>query len=97
MTSTICWSPFLDSIAGLSQLSADSPARAPIAKAVAASRRAADLTRQLLAYSGRGQFERRSIDLNHLIQENLHLFEVAVPKTVVLRSDLAEPPAADRG
>ncbi len=75
----------------LSQLSADSPARVPIEKAVAASRRAADLTRQLLAYSGRGQFERRPIDLNHLIQENLHLFEVAVPKTVALRSDLAEP------
>jgi PAS domain S-box-containing protein len=75
----------------LTQLSADSPARAPIEKAVAASRRAADLTRQLLAYSGRGHFERRPIDLNRLIQENLHLFEVAVPKNVALRSDLVKP------
>ena len=73
----------------LSLLSGDSPARAPIEKAVTASRRAADLTRQLLAYSGRGQFEHRVIKLNELIQENLHLFEVAVPKTVTLRSDLA--------
>ncbi len=75
----------------LSQLSADSLARIPVEKAVAASRRAADLTRQLLAYSGRGQFERRPIALNHLIQENLHLFEVAAPKNVTLCSDLAEP------
>ncbi|HTP09499.1 MAG TPA: GAF domain-containing protein, partial [Anaerolineae bacterium] len=75
----------------LAQLSVDHPAHAPIEKAVAASRRAADLTRQLLAYSGRGQFERRPIDLNHLIQENLHFFEVAVPKHVALRSDLAVP------
>jgi signal transduction histidine kinase/CheY-like chemotaxis protein len=74
----------------LSLLSADNPARAPIEKAVAASRRASDLTRQLLAYSGRGQFEYRPIDLNRLIQENLHLFEVAVPKNVTLRSELAE-------
>jgi PAS domain S-box-containing protein len=66
----------------LSLLNADSPARASIEKAVTASRRASDLTRQLLAYSGRGQFERRPIDVNRLIQENLHLFEVAVPKHV---------------
>jgi len=75
----------------LSQLNAADPVRSPIEKAVTASRRAADLTRQLLAYSGRGQFERRPIDLNHLIQENLHLFEVAVPKNVALRSSLTDP------
>jgi PAS domain S-box-containing protein len=75
----------------LGQLPAGSPARQPIEKAVSAARRAADLTRQLLAYSGRGQFERRPIQLNHLIQENLHLFEVAVPKNVLLRSELTEP------
>jgi PAS domain S-box-containing protein len=75
----------------LGQLPAGSPARQPIEKAVSAARRAADLTRQLLAYSGRGQFERRSLQLNHLIQENLHLFEVAVPKNVLLRSELTEP------
>jgi PAS domain S-box-containing protein len=75
----------------LGQLPTGSPARHPIEKAVSAARRAADLTRQLLAYSGRGQFERRPIHLNHLIQENLHLFEVAVPKNVVLRSELTEP------
>jgi PAS domain S-box-containing protein len=74
----------------LEQLPTDSAPRAHIEKAVGAARRAADLTRQLLAYSGRGQFQILPVNLNTLIQENLHLFEVAIPKNVHLVSDLAE-------
>jgi PAS domain S-box-containing protein len=74
----------------LAQLPPESPARSPIEKAVKAAERGADLARQMLAYSGRGQFERRPIQLNILIHENLHLFEVAVPKNVQLRMELAE-------
>jgi PAS domain S-box-containing protein len=66
-------------------------AYAHIEKAAKAAKRAADLTRQLLAYSGRGQFEARPLNLNVLIQENLHLFEVAIPKHIHLRSQLAQP------
>lgn len=72
------------------KLPADSPAHANIGKAVKAAERAADLARQMLAYSGRGQFESRPMDLNTLIQENLHLFEVAVSKNVQLHSALAD-------
>jgi PAS domain S-box-containing protein len=74
----------------LAQLPLESPARTHVEKAVKAAERAADLTRQMLAYSGRGQFEMRFVNLNTLIRENLHLFEVAVPKNVQLRSELAE-------
>jgi two-component system, cell cycle sensor histidine kinase and response regulator CckA len=74
----------------MEQLPAESSARSHIEKAVGAARRAADLTRQLLAYSGRGQFQVLPINLNTLIQENLHLFEVAIPKNVRLVSNLAE-------
>jgi len=63
-------------------------ARENIEKAVKAAERAADLTRQLLAYSGRGQFAIRSIQLNELIQENVSLFEVPLPKPVSLRTQL---------
>ncbi len=73
---------------GLSRLPAESPARANLEKAVRAAERAADLTRQMLAYSGRGHFQVTSVDLNALILDNLHLFEVAVPKNVRLRSEL---------
>lgn len=73
----------------LTKLPPDNAARPHVEKAVKAASRAADLTRQLLAYSGGGQFERRPVQLNDLIQDNLHLFEVAVPKNVQLRSELA--------
>jgi two-component system, cell cycle sensor histidine kinase and response regulator CckA len=73
---------------GLSRLPSDSPARANLEKAVRAAERAADLTRQMLAYSGRGHFQVTTVDLNALILDNLHLFEVAVPKNVRLRSEL---------
>ncbi len=73
---------------GLTRLPPESPARANLEKAVRAAERAADLTRQMLAYSGRGHFQVTSVDLNALILDNLHLFEVAVPKNVHLRSQL---------
>jgi CheY-like chemotaxis protein len=58
--------------------------------------RAADLTRQMLAYSGRGHFVVRPTDLNALVRENLPLFEVAVPKSVRLEARLdPDPPLVD--
>jgi PAS domain S-box-containing protein len=80
--------------------SENSPIRTAIEKAVVASRRAADLTRQLLAYSGRGTFEVKPLDLSRLVQENLHLLEVALPKNVELQFDLLPtlpPIEADTG
>jgi signal transduction histidine kinase len=74
----------------LAKLPLESSARNHVEKAVKAAERAADLTRQMLAYSGRGQFEIRLVNLNALIRENLHLFEVAVPKNVQLRAQPAE-------
>ncbi|MCB8943472.1 MAG: response regulator [Ardenticatenaceae bacterium] len=58
-------------------------------KAMQAANRAAELTRQMLAYSGRGKFEITHLQLNSLIEENLHLFQVAMPKYVDLRMELA--------
>ncbi len=72
------------------KLSNESPARPHIEKAVGAAERAADLTRQMLAYSGRGHFETRPINLNSLITENLHLFQASLPKNIHLRSELSD-------
>lgn len=73
----------------LTRLPADpAAARASVEKAVKAAERAADLTRQLLAYSGRGQFAIRALQLNELIHENLELFEVSLPKPIQLRTAL---------
>ncbi len=73
----------------LLRLEADHRARVPLEKAGKAAERAANLTKQMLAYSGRGQFEIRALNLNEVIEENIHLFEVAVPKQMVLRRELA--------
>ena len=74
------------------RLEPDSPAHRNLAKIVTAAERAADLTRQMLAYSGRGHFAIQSLDLNALIEENFHLFAVAVPKNVTFQSTLAPCP-----
>ena len=71
-----------------SRLAPDHPARENLEKAVKATERAADLTRQMLAYSGRGHFQVRPVQLNTVIEENLHLLRVAVSKRVRLASEL---------
>lgn len=50
-----------------------------------AAERAADLAKQMLAYSGRGRFVTSTIDLNLLLEEMLHMLEVSISKNVILR------------
>jgi len=50
--------------------------------------RAADLARQMLAYSGRGRFRQEPVDLNAVVQEITHLLSVGIPKRIQLRLDL---------
>ena len=51
--------------------------------------RAADLTRQMLAYSGKGRFVTRLVDLNQTVEEMTHLLSVSIPKTIALRFHLS--------
>ena len=55
------------------------PAQKHIGHAVTSARSASELTRQLLAYAGKGQFSIESFDLNDLIQKNIHLIKTALP------------------
>jgi PAS domain S-box-containing protein len=71
------------------KLSSEHPAREHIYKAVDAAQKAAALTKQMLAYSGRGQFEVVPINLNALIDENIHLFKASIPKNVQLHARLS--------
>lgn len=82
------------------KLPADSPAIQHINRSIAAAERAADLTRQLLIYSGRGQVERKPINLNDVIQENLPLLKVTIPPHIQLKYHLTArlpPILADQG
>ncbi len=51
--------------------------------------RAAELSRQMLAYSGRGNFVIEPIDLNDVVAEMSNLLEVSISKKATLRCDLA--------
>ncbi len=65
-----------------------SPAHAALRDGIEASRRAADLTRQLLAYSGKGQFQIVPTDLSKHVAELAHLVETTLPTKVQLHLDL---------
>ncbi len=53
-----------------------------------ASLRAADLTRQLLAYAGRGQFHVEYLDLSVHVEGMAHLLEMTLTKQATLQLDL---------
>jgi len=58
--------------------------------------RAADLTRQMLAYSGRGKVRREPLDLNATLKSLTGLFESTVPKRIALDYQFApDLPALD--
>jgi PAS domain S-box-containing protein len=75
----------------LQKLPKESPAVDHITKAIKASERVADLTKQLLAYSGKGKFIIDKIDLNTLVKENVQILEVSIPKTTKLQYELGSP------
>ncbi|HET8900765.1 MAG TPA: PAS domain S-box protein [Holophagaceae bacterium] len=52
--------------------------------------KAADLTRQMLAYSGKGHFITRIVDLNQAVEEMTHLLSVSISKSISLRFDLGK-------
>lgn len=74
----------------LMKLSAESPAIDNLRRIENAASRAADLAKQMLAYSGKGRFVVEEISLNRLIEEMLHLLEVSISKKAFLRLNLDE-------
>ncbi len=80
----------------LNELSPMSAARRNLEEIEKASRRAAELAKQMLAYSGKGRFVVEPIDPNELVEEMAHLLEVSISKKAVLKYNFAEnPPTFD--
>ncbi len=67
-----------------------SPAHKYIQNIESASLSAADLCRQMLAYSGKGQFVIKPVNLTELIEGMGKLIEVSIAKSIVIRYQLAE-------
>jgi signal transduction histidine kinase/CheY-like chemotaxis protein len=59
-----------------------------IKEVIKCAERAANLTRQLLAYSGKGQFVVRDLDVSQAVNEMSDLVQFSVPKSVGLKLDL---------
>lgn len=66
----------------------DSPDRPAIENIVSDSQRAADLTRQLLAYAGKGRFYLERVDLSQVVIQTATLTHASIPAHVQLRLDL---------
>jgi two-component system, cell cycle sensor histidine kinase and response regulator CckA len=68
-----------------SELAPTNPARPYLEDIEHVSRRAADLCKQMLAYSGKGRFVVQPISLNDVIREMGHLLSVSISKKVVIK------------
>jgi PAS domain S-box-containing protein len=71
-------------------LDTDSPVQMYLAQIEASATRAADLCKQMLAYSGKGRFVVKNIDMNALIEDTTRLLEVSISKRAVLKFHLGE-------
>ena len=71
----------------LERLPASEPTRGPVNEIITASRRAADLCRQMLAYSGQGKMITEEVDLHVLITEMSNLLKAAISKNAHIHID----------
>ena len=74
----------------LLRLEASNPARELIHRVISASERAAELTRQMLAYAGKASFEIRPISLSEHILETTHHLTATISKKVAFDLRLAD-------
>jgi len=84
----------------LLDISAVSRSHTYIEHARSAGHKAADLTNQMLAYSGRGKFDLKAFDMSEIVEEMVHLLKTAITKTITLNLQMdrdLSPIMADPG
>ena len=67
-----------------------SPDREQLREILKASQRAADLTRQMLAYAGKGRYVIKLVDLSEMVEEISALVKSSIPKAVDVELKLAK-------
>jgi signal transduction histidine kinase/ActR/RegA family two-component response regulator len=72
----------------LAEMSEVAPGRVSVAQIELTAQRAAELVRQLLAYSGKGRFVVEPLDLSDAVGEMASLLEVTTSKKAALKLDL---------
>ncbi len=73
----------------LLELDPDSPIRPRLRDVESTSRRAADLCRQMLAYSGKGKFVVQPVDVSQLVVDMTQLLEVSISKKALLERNFS--------
>ncbi|MBX7258646.1 MAG: PocR ligand-binding domain-containing protein [Candidatus Hydrogenedentes bacterium] len=73
----------------MEELSPNSPVVSSIEEAVVAARRAVHLTQQMLAYSGKGRFIIKDLNLSEVVAEIVHMLRASISKTSTLSLQLA--------
>ena len=69
----------------LQDIEKESPIRPSLDDIKHAAKRAAELCKQMLAYSGKGRFVIRPIDLSNLVNETIHMMELTLEKKARVR------------
>lgn len=77
--------------AGLARLEVprDAPVLATLGRIEEAARRASELTKQMLAFAGKGEFAAEPVDLSDLVSNSLRLLSVSISRTVRIDTALA--------
>jgi two-component system cell cycle sensor histidine kinase/response regulator CckA len=91
---------FANAELALREVPTDSKAATYLGRLNAAGKRLADLTRQMLAYSGRGRVEVTAVDVCSAAAEILELLRASIPATIALEPSLPAglpPVRAERG
>ena len=65
-------------------------AKEHLSNIVTSSEKAADLCRQMLAYSGKGKFVVRAMDLSSMVEETFRLLDVSIASGVIIKYQLTE-------
>jgi two-component system, cell cycle sensor histidine kinase and response regulator CckA len=81
----------------LKELAVQSPARNHVSNIKKTAILAAELSNQMLAYSGKGQFVVEVIDLNRVILDMGELLHASIAKSATLHYELAETPPRIKG
>lgn len=71
------------------KLPADSPLLHNVVNAMKGAKSASELTRQMLAYSGKGHFRIEKVDLNSVVQDNFDILKTSIPRGVTFHLDIA--------
>ncbi len=74
----------------LDELSPSLPCRDNVFEIMTAAKRAADLCGQMLAYSGKTQFQPRYMSVDKLVEETLQMLKTSISKKAILHLNLAQ-------